>query len=220
MHLDVPYIRQPRDSFWCGAASATMILKYYGIHVNQKKVAEELSISNTGVGVGTLGQYFLRKGFDATIQFWLQGLEPKTRGFQGGLRDSFVMEALECGIRQHKHLCTQKLCKQILAFVKHGGNVYLQPPLMRDIEKEIHQKHPVILMIDSNFRDSANRTQCGHYIVVTGISNPWSGDSQVSWPGLIVHDPDINADMFYYFDELLYACHIWSGSALIVKPRK
>lgn len=220
MHLDVPYVRQPRDSVWCGAASATMILKYYGVNINQKKVAEELSIFNTGVSVGPLGQYFLRKGFDATIQFWLQGLEPKTRGFQGGLQNSFVIKALKRGISQHNHFHTQEFCKQMLVFVKHGGNVYLQPPLMRDIEKEILQKHPIILEIDSNFLDSVLRTQNGHYIVITGISNLWDDDSQVSWPGLTVHDPDINADMFYFFDELLYSCHIRHGNALIVKPRK
>lgn len=219
MHLDIPYVRQPKNSAWCGAASAAMILKWYGVSMTQKQIAKELPITKKGVSMGRLGQFFLRKGFDATVQFWLQGLEPQIRGLQGNIENPFLIKALERGIRQKRHSRTRDICKEMRTFVKCGGNIFLEPILTRDIEKEIRRKHPIILQIDSNFPDYVGRTQNGHYVVINGTSNPWRSNSQLTWPCLTVHDPGENADVFYCFDELLYSCHMWYGCALFVKPK-
>lgn len=219
MHLDVPYIRQPKESVWCGAASAAMVLKWYGVNMSQKQIAKELPITKRGVSMGRLGQFFLKEGFDATVQFWLQGLEPQMHGLVGGIEKTSILEALQKGMRQRRHFRTRDTCKEMFTFVRHGGNVCLNPPFLRDIEKSIQQKQPIILQIDSNFGEHQGRTQQGHYVVVKGISNPHNGNSQVTYPGITIHDPDEKPNMFYYFDEILYSCHIWYGCALFVKPK-
>ena len=166
-----------------------------------------------------MGQFFLRKGFDATIQFWLQGLEPQIRGLEGGIENLSVVYAMQRGIRQRRHYRTRSICKEAFTFIKRGGNVVFNPPFLADIEKSLKQKQPVILQIDSSFDQYASRTQSGHYVVVKGVNNPWSGDSQVSYPCITIHDPDMGQDTLYSFDEILYSCHIWYGCALFVKPK-
>lgn len=220
MHLNVPYVKQSKKSFWCGAASATMILKWYGVKISQEQIVKELPITKTGVTVNRLGQFFLRKGFDATVQFWLQGLEPHNRGLEGSAENHSLIRALQKGARQQRHFRTKILCKEMLTFVKCGGNVCLNPPLMRDIENSLRQKQPVILNVDASFLRSKFRVQHGHYIVIKGVNNPWNSDSQVTHPILTIHDPSGNPDMFYYFDEVFYSCHVWYGCALFVKLRK
>jgi hypothetical protein len=215
MRLDVPYIRQPSDSMWCGVSVAAMILKYYGCNISQKAVSREMPVTRCGVSEGRFAQYFLRRGFDVTVQFWLPGLEPRFLGSRGTKDSLPVMDALQRGARQRRHHPTRETCKEMLVFMKRGGTVNLRPPFLRDIEKEISHKHPVVLCIDSNWLNATRRTQAGHWVVVTGFND----DGQVTRPVASIHDPDQHANRLCYFDELLYACHIWYGTAVFIRPR-
>lgn len=218
MRLNVPYVRQPRSLGWCGAAAATMVLKYYGVRISQQQVAREAPVPNQGITSGRLGRYFLRKGFGASLQFWLSGLEPRTRGLRGGVENPEVVKALERGIRQQAYPDVRSICRDMLTFVRHGGKVSFEPLFFRGLIDELCKKHPVILEIDANWFEAVERKSAGHFVVVTGFASLPRGDKTL-WPTVYVHDPATRAGRNYDFDELLYACHIWYGSALFVHPR-
>lgn len=218
MRLAVPYIRQPRDMGWCGAAAAAMVLRYYGVSITQRQVAREARITTRGITSGRLGCYFIRKGFDATVQFWLPGLEPRLCGLCGGAESQLVMKALEQGARQRTHGYVGIMCRDMLTFVRSGGTVFFAPVLFRTLINELSRKRPVILEVDANWVDAAGRRPAGHLVVVTGFASLPRRDKTL-WPTISAHDPATRAFRNYDFDELLYACHIWYGSALFVRSR-
>lgn len=218
MRLNVPYVRQPRNEGWCGVAAAAMVLKYYGVKISQQQVAREAPVTNRGITSGRLGRYFLRKGFDVSIQFWLSGLEPWMRGLRGGIESLTVVKALGRGIGQRAYPDVRSKCRDMLTFVRHGGKVSFEPLFFRGLIDELCNRHPVILEIDANWFDAVERKSAGHLVVVTGFAG-LSRKDRTLWPTVYAHDPAARADRNYDFDELLYACHIWYGGALFIRPR-
>ena len=182
-----------------------------------------------------LGQYFLREGFDTTIQFWLPGLEPQVRGFgdvplnekfneligkkSEDEKAAFLEETLCRGVRQRRDAATRSFCKELLTFLDRGGKVILEPPFARHIRKQIKEGHPIILCVDTNFLETGGRTRKGHFIVVNDVWTSTNLDTAFTETMFRFHDPYYGPDQFVDSDDLLYACHSWYGSALYIHPR-
>lgn len=218
MNLNVPYVRQPPDVGWCGAASAAMILKWYGERISQERVAKEIPVYKCGVDIDKLCGYFLRKGYGVTVKFWLPGMRPSTRGLSGGKNNPKIMRELLLGTSTDKDKRTRFICDLLDKFVSLGGVVSLEPPLLKDIQKELSLRRPVIFEINSNWLRKKGWTQSSHLVVVKGLKN-FSSGGRNNFPRLIFHDPGDSPNMSAGADEFLYACHISYGFAIFIKPR-
>ena len=68
--------RKQEGRVWCGPACAQMVLSRYRIKMSQRKIAKQLQIIKGGVDIAALGRFFLNKGFDVTLKFWIRGIPP------------------------------------------------------------------------------------------------------------------------------------------------
>ncbi len=216
MRLLVPYVRQPRGSNWCAAASAAMVLKWHGIKITQERIAQEIPVTSRGTQVTRLAQYFTRKGFDTTLQFWLPGLESGVMGIKGGSNVPQVMEALERGARC-SHSLTNRFSREVKAFVRRGGRIDLRAPDFLSIEKEIRNQRPVILPVHWNLVWGIERPQDRHFIVVIGATDL---DSQSTREYFYVNDPYRHKEKFVSSDVLLDAVRPYLNCAIYIQPRK
>lgn len=214
MRLDVPLVRQPYNSVWCGPACAEMVLRWHGIKIRQKQIAAEIPIIKGGVKIARLGQYFVSKGLETTIQFWSSSFGPKFRGLRGGCDSPKVMQALEWGIKK----CgwpTKQLCSEVRAFVNRGGKVVLAPPDFSSIKREITKKRPVILLIEMKTLCDIGLAR-GHYVVASGCTDT---DSQTTKDYFDVNDPGTGKKLFVPSDKLLAACKANLNCVIFVRPR-
>ena len=218
MSLNVPYVAQPPNLGWCPAASAAMVLKWYGERISQEKIAKEMPVYKEGAELNKLGEYFIRKGYDVVIKFWLPGLRPSARGLSGDKGNSKLAKELLYGENQYQNQNTQILCGILAKFIESGGSVILEPPHLRDIQSELARKRPIIFTIDANWLRKTGRVLSKHIVVVKGLRN-FSRSRPGALPKIIIHDPSDRPNMICRFDEFLYACYIGDGCAIFIKPR-
>lgn len=68
MKLDVPIIRQEKDSVDCGLACLSMLMKYSGIEKSLSELKKEIKVYE---GMGTyapqLGKYLVENGFNESF---------------------------------------------------------------------------------------------------------------------------------------------------------
>ena len=219
MNIKVPYVREPRDFGWCGAASAAMVLKWYGERISQKRVAKEVPVRKGGVDADKLCGYFLRKGYGVTVKFWLPGMRPFRRGLSGGKDNPKIPKELFVGMSTDKDIRTRIICGRLDKFVSLGGIVSLEPPLLKDIQKELSLLRPIIFEINSNWLRKTGSVQASHFVVVKGL-NTFSKRGRNNLPRLIFHDPGDRPNISVSADEFLYACHIGYGFAIFIKPAR
>ncbi|MDO8536636.1 MAG: C39 family peptidase [bacterium] len=216
MYLQVPYVRQPRNSNWCAAACTAMVLRWHGLRITQERIAREIPITQGGTQVTRLAQYFTRKGFDTTLQFWLPGFESGFMGIKGSGDVPQVMEVLEWGARCG-HSLTNRFSREVRAFVRRGGKIDLKTPDFLSIEEEIRNQRPVILPVHWNLVWGIERPQDRHFVVVIGSTDL---DSQLTREYFYVNDPYRHKEKFISSDVLLDAVRPYLNCAIYIQPRK
>lgn len=214
MELNVSFVKQPTDSVWCGPATATMVLKFYGKNTSLKRVVEELNLrSLQGVSNAHLASFFLNYNLDATIQAWPTGMTENLRS-----RKPINSDAAIKVLGDNREKVTGKAritCRELTTLVKKGGSVIFSPITLDDLRNSIRDGSPVIICVDmKHFMDISRKT--GHYVLVYGVTDP---ESQVSQPYAYVHDPIRGKERFMPVSELLDACNAWFGSAIYVTPK-
>lgn len=214
MELNVPYVKQPPGSVWCGAATATMALKFYGKKVSLKRVAGELHIkSSKGINNAHLASYFLNHEMDVTVQAWSSGMTEKLRSRESLSGDTAIkiLRSAQKNVRSKARI----LCRELVALTKRGGSIIFHPITLEDLRSRLENGSVVIMCVDSkHFIDISRKT--GHYVLICGITDH---DSQVSQPYVYVHDPILGSSRFITVQRILGACNSWFGSAIYVTPK-
>lgn len=214
MELNVPYVKQPCGSVWCGAATATMALKFYGKKISLKRVAKELHIkSSKGVNNAHLASYFLNHDMDVTVQAWPSGMTDKLRSKEGLIGDAAIkiLRSAQKNVKSKARI----LCKELVSLAKRGGNIVFHPVTIEDLRSRLESGSIIIMCIDAkHFMDISRKT--GHYVVISGIADL---DSQVSQPYVYVHDSIRGPSKFISVKSILDACNDWFGSVIYVMPK-
>lgn len=213
MESNVPYVKQPANSAWCGASCAAMLLKFHKKRISQERIARELPIRRRGVTIPRLAYYFLRQEMSTTLQAWPPGMSAMVRS-KGPIGGEKAIAKLTRGIRESTSHRARVLCKELIPFVKRGGQVLLRPITIDDLRGRLEDGSPLIINIDAS-HFTGDRRQFGHYVVAYGIT---SLDSQVSEPYLNVHDPSLGAERFRTVRKMLAACNEWYGAAIYITP--
>lgn len=217
INLGVPHVGQPLGFGWCCAASAAMILKWYGEKISQQRIAREMPVSKReGVSVGIFGEYFLKKGYDVLMKFWLPGMRPRDYGLVGSKSNVALIRALDAGLKQYEFPYTRQCCVALKYFIDLGGTICLEPPLLCDIEHELVRRRPLIFIIDSNLLNLEGRTVAPHMVVVNGLQK--RSKNNFALPDVIYHDPRASPNMIISSDKFLYSCHNCDGLAIFIKP--
>ena len=214
MELNIPYVKQPIGSVWCGPASATMVLKYYGRKTSLLKVVRELNIkSYQGVNNAHLASYFLNHGLDVTVQAWSSGMPDNLRSDRP-LNGDIAIKTLQRS-KDKVQSKARIMCRELMALVKKGGNIVFNPITLNDLSNSIRNGSPVIMCVDmKHFWDISQKT--GHYVLVYGIADP---ELELSQPYAYVHDSILGKERFIPIRKLLDACNAWFGSAIYITPK-
>ena len=168
MILDVPLIRQEKDTVDCGIVGMAMLLKYYGIDVSYEDIKKEIKIHEIGTYAPQLGIYLIKKGFDVEIITLHPGLFTK-KG---------ILLTKDQILNRFKELYgTAKLDKNkitleyFIEFLEKGGKIKIKIPTKEDIIEEINQKRPVCALLTSNFLKGDKPVFNFHFNLVTGIDD-------------------------------------------------
>ena len=108
-----------------------------------------------------------------------------------------------------------ELCRELVALAKRGGSIIFSPVTLEDLRSRLVGGSVIIMCVDTKYLMDISR-KTGHYVVISGITDP---DSQVSQPYVYVHDPLRGASKFIPVKDMLEACNSWFGSVIYVAPK-
>ncbi len=198
INVDVPYVRQPVGSAWCGVAASAMVLQKYGLHIELERIARDIAVTAQGAYAGSIGSYLLSKGFDVEIVFWCAKIAQYTGQRYRHWKAIRVLESITGeGIWEAFRM-------EMVRFVESGGCIHVKPVnhAFTELHDELRSGRPLLLQIGKGFFSKGADSDEHHLVVVKGLL-----DSQ-----FVVHDPDVGPDQ-------LYACLEYCGTAIFVKPR-
>ncbi len=181
MKLNVPLVRQPKNSSECGIASVAMLLEYYGVPCEYEKLRGQFKITDWGTASPQLGLWLLQHGFEVEIvtmhpALFNSKIKPRTK--EGMLRH---LKSLRPAMKKPD---SKLVLGYFIKFVEAGGKILPKVPGIDDIKSEISAKRPLIALLTHWFLHKT-KEPCFtfHFNVVTGIDDK----------SIYVNDPDWNS---------------------------
>lgn len=191
MKLNVPLIRQPYKSDDCGIAAVSMILNYYGVKHNLKKLTLEIrkvdkrnpNRPNAATPHPLLGLYLLKQGFRVEITtfnpFLFTQSDKSTRNARRSIQKAYVRMKSNKEISNDVKVST----KFFLDFIKAGGKVNVKIPDQDDIRSEIKNGRPMIASATTNilYTNAKKARFNDHANVITGIDGRYVYANDPLW---------------------------------------
>src|SRR3989344_2740371 len=216
MKLNVPMIRQARNSVDCGLAMVAMISNYYGEKVTIKDLKEEIKVYKPGTYIPQLGIYFLKRGFSVELisqdphLFTAQDRSRSQGNLERKLR-RLQEEAREQNL-QHRYIDgnaepAARSFGYYASFLSEGGHIAVKIPSEEDIRKEIKAERPLGVALTSCFLYSSTPYLNSHANVITGIGKR----------DIFIQDPiwDVGGGRHgYRIQDYLYGIHANNGELL------
>lgn len=179
MKLNVPLIRQEKDTKDCGLAGLVMIFAYNGIHTSIEKLRKEIKVDETGTYAPQLGSYMISKGLEVE----LVTLHPSLLTLKDINRNSrYLIKRFEKLKEKSKSEQNKMVLGYFIDFLRDGGRIKVKIPNENDVRQEIEQGRPVGALLTSNFLNSSTPRFNFHFNLITGIdskniyvNDPWPG---------------------------------------------
>lgn len=168
MKLDVPVIRQAKDSVDCGLAVVNMIAAYHKKNPAFEKTKAQVKADDLGTYNPQLGSYLIRQGFDVEIVIFNPGIFTNN---DKGKNKKHLAEHFEKLLKLKKSSRARKIIRYFTKFLKDGGEVTVRIPNEKDIREEIRNKRPLIAALTSNFFLGNTPRYNFHFNVITGIDD-------------------------------------------------
>ncbi|MEK6959798.1 MAG: cysteine peptidase family C39 domain-containing protein [Nanoarchaeota archaeon] len=166
MIIDVPLIRQPKDSVDCGIAGITMILAHHGINRPFDDVKKDIMTDHTGTYAPQLGTYLIKQGFDVEIVTMHPGLFTKKHLPKDSNDSKAHFQGLMPKTSKEQD---RKVIGHFIEFLSAGGLVRAKRPTEKDLLSEIGQGRPVGALLTTNFLSEEEPKFNFHFNVITGI---------------------------------------------------
>ncbi len=196
-HLQVPLIRQAKESSDCGPASLAMILEYYKIDYDFEKMKKELGVYSWGTVTPQLGNYLLTRGFAVEIVTMHPLLFSLHMQFSSTSDLKNHLESLRNSMKKEDDSIA---LDHFIAFINHGGILTPRVPTLEDVEQEIAAKRPVLAPITHWFLHKSNMPPrfSIHFNVITGIDNANVMVNDPDWGDEFGGKHEIDRDAFLY----------------------
>lgn len=167
MNLDIPIIRQQKNSSDCGLACLSMIMDYYNINNDITKLRKSIKVYKwIGTYAPQLGKYLLENDFEVeiiTMNPYLFTKNIKIKSHKG------LIKYFEDLYNKTKNTRFKKPLKFFKEFIELGGKLTLKVPTIDDIKEEISSNRPLCTLITSNFLLWDKAGFNFHFNVITGI---------------------------------------------------
>ncbi len=165
MRLDVPLIRQPKDSVDCVICGVGMLLAYHGQPKDFQRLKSEIATDATGSYAPQLGSYLSRQGFDVEIT----SLHPKlfTRNDIGASQDE-ILQRFQFLAEKEKIDQNKLVINHFIDFMKTGGIMTPKIPCLDDILQELKANRPLGALMTTRFLTDTQPKFNFHFVVITG----------------------------------------------------
>jgi hypothetical protein len=208
--INVPLLLQPKNEPFCGPACARMVLAFHGRKITLKKVVSAMKMTGTGVDIATLGNFFLEKDFNVTIEMWLDSFPNRFIGLRRGVEQELLRW---CRRGSAKIDGRNKIYrKTIPRFIGQGGLLIPKPVSCQKLRAAIRKRCPPILNLNmATIYELQRRREAGHYVVPTHVAKD----------RITINDPSRNHGgvKTYPTELILHASYIWSAGAIFIEPK-
>jgi len=207
MKLSVPSVVQPKKSVDCGVACVAMLLEYYGVSYDYKKLRKEIAVLRCGTSSPQLGSYLLKHGFEVEIVTMHPSLFDLRSRFEAKEK---MLKYLKSFRGKMKPKLNITVLEHFIEFVKAGGKLTPRVPTVEDMREEIVAKRPLISLLTHQFlyKSRMKPQFTFHFHVITGV------DSQ----SVYVNDPDweeeFGGQRKHRINDYLYAIYASAYGAL------
>ena len=168
MILNVPLIRQPKDSKECGIAGLAMILSYYGLDKSFDDLKSVINVDEIGTYAPQLGSYLIKNGLYTEIIT----MHPKLFTFKDkGMDNKEILNHFQNLYPNLKSEQDKKVLEYFIEFLNNNGRINVKIPSKEDIIEEINNKRPICALLTSNFLLGDKPIFNFHFNVITGIDN-------------------------------------------------
>ncbi|EKD56494.1 MAG: hypothetical protein ACD_58C00168G0002 [uncultured bacterium] len=203
MQLNVPLIRQKKNSVDCGLAAVAMVLNFYGVKINIEKLREEIKVYKMGTYMPQLGQYLIKKSFKVTMTT----LNPYLFTFKDkNLIQKEIVQRLKNILKKERKLENIRSLKFSLKFIKAGGKIELKIPNADDVKNEIDNKRPLITILTPNIFESDKPEFNLHFNVVTGYKDNFVYANDSLWNHRGGKKKYLMSDFLYSVYSSAYSC--------------
>lgn len=177
MRLDVPLVRQPKNSVHCGLAGVRMLLLHYGRDISLERLASDLKVHKIGTYAPQLGSYLIRQGFDVEIVTMHPGLFTL---HDKGLHGKDILPRF----RQLRAKTKDKIALDyFIKYLNDGGRIRVKVPDGEDIRAELAHGRPVCALITSQFLVGDKPRFNFHFNLITGIDSRYVYVNDPRWDG-------------------------------------
>lgn len=167
--LNVPLIKQGKDSVDCGLACLLMVFKYYGHKKSLTTLKKDLKVHKIGTYSPQLGTYLIKSGFEVELVTQHPALFTVYHRClnQKDLLTN-IKKLLEIETKQNK-----TTLKYFVEFMKVGGKIRVKIPGVDDIQNSLKNNSPLIALLTSVFLTEKKPKFNFHFNVITGLSNQY-----------------------------------------------
>jgi len=210
--LDVPLFLQPKELPYCGPACAKMVLAFHGRKTTLNKVGSVMKMTDTGVDIATLGNFFLEKGFNVTIEMWLRSFPNRFIGLTRGVEQELLRWCRSSSSSVENDMMYRNYIKAVPRFIEQGGVLIPKPFSFKKLQEAIRKRCPPILTLNVEIIYKHKRFKnVGHYVVPTHITED----------KITINDPHgrHGGVKTYPTELILHASYIWNSGVIFIEPK-
>ncbi|MDP3963742.1 MAG: hypothetical protein Q8Q39_04565 [bacterium] len=208
MRIAIPRFTQPDNTPHCGPTCARMILAYYGMHYPLGRITRFFLMTRQGIDIASLGIFFLRQGYRATLMIWNSEFPNRFFGARTPIAyaDIAAWGRRTVGKKGDDH----RIYRVTLPwFAREGGRIITQPVSTKAMENALLRRQPFILNLNvAQLWQMPREKHAGHYVVPCAITQT----------RMAVNDPATGGIVRLPLEQVLHACYTWDAAALFVDP--
>lgn len=213
MQLQIPLIRQRKNSVDCLLVGALMFLKHHNISSDYDTIKKEVETDNIGSYMPQVGTYLLKKG----LQVNLITMHPYifTRN-DYNLTQEQIKERINSLHQKEKNDQNKKVLTYFIDFLKVGGTITPNIPNKDHIINEIQNNRPLGAALTTKFITSPFPGFNFHFNLITGIDDKHIYVNDPAWNENGGKKKHLIEEFFYCLHASIYG-DIDNGCFIMVK---
>ena len=183
LYIDIPLIKQEKDSVACGLACLQMIYKYYHKPISYDQLKKDLKLDTIGGYLPQLGNHFLQNNFKTSIITHhpkLVMVDDKDKKSEDLIEQFYEYKNKSISSKQDL-----KVLDLFIKYMESGGELRAKVPNFDDINRELVNKRPLIALINNSvfYAKQPERpfSDIFHLVVVTGYDDKFTYLNDPHW---------------------------------------
>lgn len=194
--LNIPLIKQTRDSAECGLACVQMVTAFFGTEISLEQLKKEIRLYDVGTYAPQLGIFLLDHGYK--VELTINNPFLFTVADRAASQDK-ILKNIQNIAEKNTEPERVDVLRYFIDFMKKGGKIRVAIPDRAYIQKNISSALPMIALGTTNFLTRDTPGYNFHFTVITGID-----DEKIT-----INDPgyEYGGEKNILINDLLFALH-------------